>query len=84
MPNNDFYVTTGHHIVIDGVSTKVRNIPEAKQVVPPKNEVVYSICVDQNQPILVNNLPVIAWGYDKWIKYVEKNNISWKNNVLID
>jgi len=82
-PNNDLYITPGHKIVIDGIAIKVRNIPQAKRV-KKRTEMVYSICVDENEPILINNLSVIAWGFDEWIKYAGKKNIIWKNNQSIN
>lgn len=42
-PNQNFYVTSGHRIMIDGVKVKARYITQAKRVkVPPQK--VYSIC----------------------------------------
>lgn len=78
-PSEDFYITSGHRIVVNGIATKVRNIPQAKKA-KNKNELVYSICVDENQPILVNNLSVIAWGYDEWIERCKKIGLTWKDN----
>ncbi|AUL79879.3 hypothetical protein QJ857_gp0280 [Tupanvirus soda lake] len=80
-PNKDFYVTSGHKIVINGIPTKVRHIPQAKRLNPKKKDIVYSICVDENEPILVNNLPVIAWGHDEWLKRCEDHIIIWKDNA---
>ncbi|XWV25442.1 putative ORFan [Tupanvirus deep ocean] len=80
-PSHDFYVTSGHKIVINGVPTKVRDIPQAQRLKPKKKDIVYSICVEENEPILVNNLPVIAWGHDEWLKRCEKHVIIWKNNT---
>jgi len=80
-PDHDFYVTTGHKIVINGIETKAKNIPQAKTV-KIKPQEVYSICCEKHQPILINNLPVIAWGHNEWIKNFENKNIVWKNNKL--
>jgi len=80
-PNEDFYITSGHKIVINGIETKARDIPQAIRInIEP--EMVYSICTEKHEPILVNNLPVISWGHDEWFKNVVKKNISWKNNTL--
>ena len=78
-PNADFYVTTGHKIVVDGIETKAKNIPHAK-IVKTKPSYVYSICIDERGPILVNNLHVIAWGYNEWIKYSVDKKLSWWDN----
>ncbi|XWV25463.1 hypothetical protein QJ856_gp0297 [Tupanvirus deep ocean] len=80
-PSQDFYVTAGHKIVIDGIETKARDIPQAKRVkVEP--EMVYSICTDKHEPILVNNLPVVSWGLDEWLGSTKQKNIKWTNNKI--
>lgn len=81
-PNEDFYVTSGHKIVYKGKEIKAKNIPGSKRHKLKKPEMVYSICVDEHEPILVNNLPVIAWGYEEWLKRLERKKITWKNNSV--
>ena len=78
-PNVNFYVTSGHKIVINGVEIKAKNIPQAKRI-RVKPEYVYSICIEKRGPIVVNGLQVIAWGYDDWLKYADKTKISWHDN----
>ncbi|XWV26798.1 hypothetical protein QJ857_gp0253 [Tupanvirus soda lake] len=78
-PSQDFFVTSGHKIVINGVETKARDIPQAKRIkVEP--ELVYSICTDKHEPILVNNLPVVSWGHKEWLISTKMKNIKWTNN----
>jgi hypothetical protein len=80
-PSHDFYVTPGHKIIYNGMPTKARYIPEAKRFKTNKSVPVYSICVDENEPILVNNLPVVAWGYNEWMQSTKSNITCWKNNT---
>jgi len=80
-PSEDFYVTSGHKIVINGIETKAKYIPNVKRIkVEPEN--VYSICVDKRTSIKINGLNVIAWGYDEWTNYSTKKGLSWSNNNL--
>jgi len=81
-PSEDFYVTSGHKIIINGVETKAGRIPEAKRA-KVKPETVYSICTEKRIPILINNLYVIAESYDTWKNYATKKGIVWKDNTLI-
>lgn len=63
-PTEDFYVTGGHVIVINGVEVKARDIPNTKKIkVKPEN--VYSICLSERKPIIVNGLAVMAWKKKK-------------------
>ena len=80
-PNEDFYVTPGHVIMIEGEFKKVRDIPQAEKYRPKDPELVYSLCIDKSETILVNNLSVLAWGYNKWLKNAEDKQISWKDNI---
>ena len=80
-PNEDFYVTSGHIIVYNGVKTKARNIPGAKRV-KVKPQSVYSICTENRQPILINNLDVMAYEYEEWLNYAKTHNIAWIDNTL--
>ncbi len=83
-PSEDFYITSGHKIMYNGVPTKVRNIPCAKRYRLKKPEMVYSICTQERQPILVNNIPVLAWGYEEWLNCPISKTIYWKNNTNND
>ncbi|XWV24735.1 putative ORFan [Tupanvirus deep ocean] len=78
-PTEDFYVTGGHMLVINGKEIKARDIPTAKKI-RVKSELVYSICTKKREPISVNNLAVIAWGKEEWHEYAAKKGILWKNN----
>jgi len=80
-PNEDFYVTSGHKIIYNGVEVKARHIPEAVRIkVQP--EPVYSICTDKKRTIMVNGLPVTTWCFKKWLRYSAKNCLVWKDNKV--
>lgn len=79
-PSDHFLVTSGHVIVVNGVPMKAGDIPQAQRV-RVRPEMVYSICTDRGGPILVNNLEVMSYKYQKWIDYAAEKNISWKNNT---
>ncbi len=83
-PNADFYITSGHKIVVDGEMIKAGKLPFAKRYKLKNPEKVYSICVDGYKAILVNNLPVMAWDCNKWLNRVSKTVIEWHDNVPAD
>jgi len=66
-PNKDFYVTSGHKLMINGVEKKAKHVPGAKRV-KTKSQKVYTICTKKHEPILINNLSVMTWGHDEWLK----------------
>ena len=80
-PSEDFYVTSGHILVINGKEIKARRVPGAKRI-KVKSEKVYSICVENRQPILVNGLDVMAWGKSKWLDYAAEKDLVWIDNKL--
>lgn len=70
-PKEDFYITRDHPIIINGKEIKSHNIKNSKKVkLNPQN--IYTIVTDDREPILVNNLPALSWGYysfiSKWLK----------------
>lgn len=79
LPSEDFYVTSGHKIFINDKVFKAGKIPQAHRVkVNPEN--VYSIVTDHCEPILINNLAVMAHGHDNWIEYSKNKGIIWHDN----
>ena len=78
-PNADFFVTSGHKVLVNGKIIKAGKIPGARRV-KVKPELVYSICVASQSIIRVNNMDVVAWGYDKWLAYSKEHRITWTNN----
>ena len=81
-PSEDFYVTPGHMIMINGKETKARDIIQAIKITTEPQK-VYSICTTRRYPIMINGLDVMTWRYDKWMSYAKKQGISWINNKLI-
>ena len=77
VPHTDFDVTSGHYLMINGERIKAGKIPGAKRI-KVKPEHVYTICVPESCPILINGLHVMAWGKDE----LEAKNILWKENSL--
>ena len=80
LPNEDFYVTSGHKILIDGKFIKARNIPQGKRV-KIQSQLVYSICTEIQCSVLVNGLCVLTWGKNDWVTYSKKRGIDWVDNV---
>ena len=80
-PSEDFYVTSGHILLINGKEIKARRVPGAKRI-KVNSEKVYSICVENRQPIMVNGLEVMAWGKSKWLDYADKKGLVWTDNKL--
>lgn len=79
MPKEDFYITSGHKIVQNGVEIKSGKLKEAKRV-RVKSQIVYSICTDLRSHILINGIPVVSYGYEEWLDYAQRNCISWDDN----
>lgn len=81
-PFEDFYVTSGHKLLINGKKIKARYVQGAIRVkVLP--ETLYSICTPKSTVILVNGLNVTTWGYENWIRYSKSNGIGWRDNQKI-
>lgn len=78
-PFEDFYITSGHPILINGIPTKARDIPQAKRI-QVKQLNVYSICTKDQTAICINGLPVLTWREKKFLDYAHKNHISWTEN----
>lgn len=80
VPFEDFYVTSGHRLVIDGQEIKARDIPGAKKI-KVKPQMVYSICTEKRTTISINNLNVMTHGKNEWLRYAKINKILWSNNT---
>ncbi|XWV24734.1 putative ORFan [Tupanvirus deep ocean] len=81
-PTEDFYVTGGHVIIVNGTEIKARDIPNVKKI-KVKPESVYSICLSERKPILINGLAVMAWGEKEWFNYADSKKLNWKENYPI-
>lgn len=79
IPNANFYVTSGHYLMINGAKIKARHVPGRLRLkVQPQN--VYSICTDTESIIKVNNLDVTTWAYDKFMVKSKTRGLNWHNN----
>jgi hypothetical protein len=65
-PSETFFITSGHHIIHNGVSTKVRDLPNRKRVNLVEPEDIYTLVCDVHCPILINNLQVIVYSMKEW------------------
>ncbi len=79
-PNEDFYVTGGHKILIDGKHIKARDIPQAKRV-KVKPQKVYSICTENQSAIMINGLAVMTWSEENFLRHSQKQNLIWIDNL---
>lgn len=79
-PNNDFYITSNHKLIIDKKEIEAKNIPEAVKIdVNPQN--VYSVCTEYSCSILINNLNIQSWDYHQMKQYVDSRKINWIDNT---
>lgn len=79
-PSENFYITGGHKIMVDGAETKAIRVNNSKKV-NLRSQMVYSISTDIREVISVNNLQVMTWSFNTWInksKYGKKK--IWFNN----
>lgn len=79
-PNKDFYVTTGHVLIINGTERKAKKVRKTK-IVTIDYQPIYTICTELRQPILVNNLEVMAYGLKEWYDYSTAKNIQWQDHI---
>jgi hypothetical protein len=79
LPFNDFYVTSGHRIVHNGVEFKARNLPNVIKVKIP-SENLYTFVTEERQTILINGLEVMAYGNEEWKEYQKTRGLIWREN----
>lgn len=65
-PNNNFFITPGHMLRVDGKMIKARDVKKSMRITTDSQK-IYSICTDHSVPLLVNNLEVMSWDYDRWL-----------------
>lgn len=78
-PNKDFYVTTGHKLLVNGIEIKAKKINKAT-LVKTQPQKVYTICTKEKIPIMINGLAVMADSAEYFLEYARKNNIFWNDN----
>lgn len=79
-PFDDFYVSSKHHLFMNGHEIFAKNIKRAKKV-EVKPEMLYSICTKKCQAIMINGLEVMTWSHDDWLDYSLRKNIYWYRNI---
>jgi hypothetical protein len=79
-PSDDFYITGGHPIVIDGKEIESQNIPQGSNVnISPC--LVYTFCTKKREPLMINGLAVLSWSLEEWNEKSKEYNISWYDNM---
>lgn len=80
VPFEDFYITSGHKILINGEKIKAKYVKGAMRIKVNPPEKLYSICTLKATAILVNGMSVLTWGHDNWLRYATTKGIGWQNN----
>lgn len=80
-PSKDFYITSGHVIVLNNVEIKARNVPDAELVRSDPPDVVYTICTENREPIEINNLSVMSWSAQEWYQYADERHLPWDDHI---
>ena len=78
-PNQDFKITSGHMMLVDGKSVKARDVKGGKKMTV-KPQKVYSIVTKTWTPIKINNLDVYTWSEHKWHALMKKKGVCWVEN----
>ena len=78
-PIEDFYITGGHPIIINRTEIEAQHIPETQNVTIDPT-LVYTICIEKREPIMVNGLHVLSWELNEWIQKSTEQNIIWYDN----
>ena len=78
-PIEDFYITGSHPIIINSNEIEAQYIPEAISVCLDPT-LVYTICVQKREPLMINGLHVLSWELDEWTEKSREQNIIWYDN----
>ena len=79
VPFDDFYITEGHPIIINGKEIEAKNISQAQKI-KLEPSLVYTICINKREPFNVNNLDVLSWEPNEWNQTSKNHNIIWYDN----
>lgn len=80
VPTCNTFITSGHPVWINGQFVKSRLIQGARTVYL-KYQNIHSICLqDSNGAVMVNGLPVKAFGHEEWEAYSEQMHIRWHDH----
>jgi hypothetical protein len=77
VPNEDFYATGGHPILIDGKEIRAMDVPEAIKIKIESAEKVYSIMTEKREFIKINNMDICTWEPIEWAQFVEKYKLFY-------
>lgn len=83
IPTADIYITSGHYVSVNGKFIKAKDVP-GKKVVYLDHQNVYTICLRNSGSILLNGLPVKAYGLNEWNTYSKNKKVIWHNNATDD
>jgi hypothetical protein len=79
-PSQDFYVTPSHPILVEKYEIKAKNITGAKKITLEKKQ-IYTLVTDNREALLINNIDVICWEYNNFMKkYMKYKNVIWYRN----
>ena len=78
-PTHDFFITSGHRMMIDGVNIKAGRLKEGVKA-GVKNDQLYTIVTEETCPIWINGLDVMTYNEKEFTDYVTKKHIKWINN----
>ncbi|CAI2358371.1 Hypothetical protein MVR_LOCUS76 [uncultured virus] len=77
----DTYITGGHYIMYEDRNIKASQVPDA-QIEKLEYQNVYSICLGKSGYVIINGLPVKAYGLDEWQRYCITKKLMWHNNSI--
>ncbi len=83
LPSDDLYIASKHHVFINGIEIFAKNILHAKNT-KVKPEMLYTICTQKREAIIINGLEVASWSYEDWLDYSLRKSIYWYSVDSID
>lgn len=76
-PSNDLYITGNHPIIYNNKEILAQDIKQGIKIKTPP-QYIYSLVTLNREPIYINNLQVMSWGYDDFLfKHKQKHNGKW-------
>lgn len=70
VPDDTFFITTNHKVLINGVLTKPRDLVNGvsiNRVRRPKPINTHTIVTEDGEPVLINGVEVATWSVKDWI-----------------
>jgi hypothetical protein len=75
-PSEDFYITPTHPILLKNMELEAKKI-EGGIKVDLKKQLVYTLVTDNREALAINNLDIISWEYNNFMKKYKKKNFVW-------